>query len=143
MPEGVKSHLEALETLWQERRGGRHLPTRKDLGVAALKPWLGSLALFECHPAHGALFRICGTSLHERFGGELTGLPVSALEPKMAADLEEFLAKALATRRPQRREYVIQRQSSVVKFRELFLPLAGFDGDPRLVLFASYVDGRP
>jgi hypothetical protein len=46
-------HLKSLERLWEERRADRPLPSRAELDVSVLRPWLGSLALFEFQSDRG------------------------------------------------------------------------------------------
>ncbi len=94
-------HLKSLGRLWEEPRADRPLPSRAELDVSVLRPWLGSLALFEFQSERGPVFRLCGTSLHQRFGGEFTGQPVSALEPDMAGHLERYFTATLISQKPQ------------------------------------------
>jgi hypothetical protein len=50
MAEQANQKLQALVALWEGRRTGDQLPARADLPVSVLRPWLGSLALFELRP---------------------------------------------------------------------------------------------
>jgi hypothetical protein len=142
MSEDAKRYLESLKGVWEERRAGRPLPTRADLSVSILRPWLGNLALFECQPQRGAIFRLCGTSLHERFGGEFNGKPVSAIEPKLADHLEHHLAATITSQMPQWATHLARKHNSIMAFQEIFLPLACTEGGADIVLFASYQEAR-
>jgi hypothetical protein len=132
MPERAKRMLESLAALWAEKRGENRLPRRADLPVSELKPWLGSLALFEFRPEAGLVFRLCGTGLLPRFGGEMTGKPLESLAPEMAAALRREVEAAIREGRPRHVRAMVGSQV----FHELYLPLDGEDGE--LVLFASY-----
>jgi hypothetical protein len=79
--------------------------------------------------------------LHQRFGGEFTGQPVSALEPDMAGHLERYFTATLISQKPQWATHVAQKHGSIITFEEIFLPLAGSDVGTALILFASYPEG--
>ena len=134
MPERANRMLAALAALWEEKRGEAAFPMRADLSVSELKPWLGSLALFEFRPEAGLVFRLCGTGLMLRFGGEMTGKPLEALEPQMAAVLRREAEACIREGLPRRARIVMGSRV----FHELYLPLAGGGAGDALVLFASY-----
>ena|SRR6185312_1178404 len=142
MAERANQKLQALAALWEERRRGDRLPVRADLPVSALRPWLGSLALFELRPRTGPVFRLCGTGLHARFGGEMTGKPITDLEPGVAEPLRKELESVVAGRKPRRSRHVSQTGDCSQVFHELYLPLAGSGEEAELVLFASYGEGK-
>lgn len=142
MAERANQKLQALVALWEGRRTGDRLPARADLPVPALRPWLGSLALFELRPQTGPIFRLCGTSLHTRFGGEMTGKPITDLEPNVAEPLRKELESVVAGRKPRRSRHVSKAAERSLVFHELYLPLAGNGEDAELVLFASYGEGE-
>ncbi len=142
MAEWANQKLQALVALWEERRTGDRLPARADLPVSILRPWLGSLALFELRPRTGPLFRLCGTGLHARFGGEMTGKPITDLEPSVAEPLRKELDSAVAGREPRRSRHISRAGDRSQIFHELYLPLAGNGEDAELVLFASYGEGK-
>ena len=143
MAERANQKLQALLALWEERRPGDRLPARADLPVSILRPWLGSLALFELRPRIGPVFRLCGTALHARFGGEMTGKPITDLEPGVAELLRKELESVVAGRKPRRSRHVSKAEERPQIFHELYLPLAGNGEDAELVLFASYGEGKP
>ena len=142
MAERANQKLQALAALWEERRLGSRLPARADLPVSILKPWLGSLALFELWPRIGPVFRLCGTGLHARFGGEMTGKPITEMEPAMAQHLRKELESAVAGRKPRRSRHVCQAGDQRQIFHELYLPLSANGEDIELVLFASYGEAK-
>ena len=118
------------------------MPARADLPVSVLRPWLGSLALFELWPRIGPVFRLCGTGLHARFGGEMTGKPITELEPGVAEPLRKELESTVAGRKPRRSRHVCQAAEQRQVFHELYLPLSANGEDIELVLFASYGEGK-
>jgi hypothetical protein len=138
--ERAKSKLEDLFMLWHEKRGGRPMPSRGDLPVSVLRPWLGNLALVDLT---GAIpyFRLCGTGLHARFGGEMTGQKLDAIDDRHG---RKALRQAIETVRknpgPAQQSYTVPRPGGVLTFHELYVPLA-FDGEHAdTVLFASYAE---
>jgi hypothetical protein len=139
MPDRASQRLQALTALWEESRMGKSLPARADLPVLALRPWLGSLAIFEFRPDVGPVFRLCGTGLYGRFGGEVTGKPVSELEPAIAHPVRQELESAIGGGKPRYSRHT----SGDSVFQELYLPLAGNGGGAEFVLFASYAEERP
>jgi hypothetical protein len=134
MPDRASQMLQALVALWEEKRKGTSLPARADLPVSALRPWLGSLAIFEFREDIGPVFRLCGTGLYNRFGGEVTGKPVCELEPAMADRVRQQLEAAIRAGKP----HYAQHEAGAAVFRELYLPLSGQGEGDELVLFASY-----
>ena len=142
MADRANQKLQALVALWEGQRTGDQLPARADLPVSALRPWLGSLALFEFRPRTGPVFRLCGTGLYARFGGEMTGKPITDLEPALAEPLRKELDSAVAGRKPRRSRHVSQTGERFLVFHELYLPLTGDGEDAELVLFASYGEGK-
>lgn len=140
MPELANQQLLGLVALWEQRRGGRCTPTREDLPVQDLRPWLGSLAIIEFRP-DGPHFRLCGTALHRRFGGEMTGKPVAALNSDVARPLRLHLESVLADQRPRRASHS-NTQTPPTNFQEVYLPIVGRGGSGDMVLFASFPEGK-
>jgi hypothetical protein len=138
MAERANQKLQALAALWEERRNGSGLPIRADLPPSLLRPWLGCLAIFELRPGTVPVFRLCGTSLHARFGGEMTGKPITDLQPDMADPLRKELEFVIARRKPRRTRHISRGGLQLKVFEELFLPLADDRGGSSFVLFASY-----
>ena len=67
----MEAKLASLRALWDAKRQERAMPSRDDFGIHELKPWLGHLALVDV--AGERTFRLCGTNLSARFGGDMTG----------------------------------------------------------------------
>ena len=138
MAEKANQKLQALLGLWQSQMRGTSIPKREVLPVSALKPWLGSLALFQLDPSAGPIFRLCGTGLHARFGGEMTGKLVSQLPAEAAEALQKELDAVISSRRPRRSRHISGDGHQSCTYHELYLPLADKDEKVELVLFASF-----
>ena len=96
----AKTKLQMLLDLWNEKRASKEMPCRGDLAVQALRPWLGNLALIDLRDGDGPVFRLCGTSLYSRFGGEMTRRKIDALDDEVAKTLRHSIEQVCHTRRP-------------------------------------------
>lgn len=135
----AKQKLQALKDLWEEKRGMRPMPSRDDLPVAALRPWLGNLALIELRET--ANFRLCGTALHVRFGGEMTKQKIDAISEAYGRhELMTCIEKARQTRSPAEMTYEVCDGPRRTVFHELCLPLGRDEVQPDTILFASYAE---
>lgn len=134
--------LEALLALWHEKRGARPMPSRTDLPVSVLRPWLGNLALIDL--AGSALyFRLCGTGLYSRFGGEMTRRKLDALEDQHGQQaLREAIHEVRRTGKPRRAIYVAESSQEKTRFHELYVPLAQDGATADMLLFASYAEQK-
>ena len=131
--------LTALRWLWITCRGARAMPARTDFPVAVLRPWIGNLALIDLRDGGGAIFRVCGTELHQRFGGEFTKRDLAELDHAIGESLNRGIEAARLTHQPQ--ELVHERvvHGRRIAFAELCLPLSEDEKVVSTVLFASYV----
>lgn len=136
--EKAKQKLQALKGLWEQKRGTRTMPSRDDLPVAALRPWLGNLALIDLIGATPS-FRLCGTALHARFGGEMTKQRLDAIGAAYGhRELLDCIEIARQTRNPVPMVYEVSKGHSQTIFHELCLPLGRDEAQPDTMLFASY-----
>lgn len=129
--------LAALRTLWEQKRGERAMPCRGDLSVADLRPWLGNLALIDLDSA-GETFRLCGTNLFPRFGGDATGLRVADLRGEGGRSFRDGITRVRAERLPSVASHAQIIHGEEVIFNELALPLSNDGIELKIVLFASY-----
>ena len=136
--ERANHKLRDLLALWHDKRGTRAMPARADLGVTALKPWLGNLALVDIQDDGRGVFRLCGTNLHARFGGEMTRRDVCELSPAIGDSFRACLEWACRSQTPTEstHERVIDGVSAA--FSELHLPLSDDATHVHTLLFASY-----
>jgi hypothetical protein len=141
--ERAQVKLQSLLALWQEKRGDRLIPSRADMPVSALRPWLGNLALIDLTGAE-PYFRLCGTSLHGRFGGEMTGQKVAKVENAFGRrELLACIDKARRTLHPAPAAHQVSAGHNRTTFHELCLPL-GHDGkNADTMLLVCYGEQKP
>jgi len=138
----AQGKLQELLHLWQARREGRAMPARGDLPVTALRPWLGHLALIDL-TGDVPYFRLCGTALHTRFGGEMTGQPLDAIEDFSGRSvLRDIIEKVRESKAPAHATYALPQPGGIITFHEICVPLAHDGEQPDTVLFASYAESR-
>ena len=138
----AQEKLDSLLALWNEKRGKRAMPSRSDLAVSALKPWLGHLAILDLNNGKGATFRLCGTNLRDRFGGEMTGRQVEALEDGIAGQLRHAIKSFSEACEPIRTKHRDKIKEIPTIYHELCLPLADNGRQIDCILFASYAEQR-
>jgi hypothetical protein len=135
----TSARLAQLYAFWNERRGGRAMPSRRDMEFAALKPWLGNLTLVSViDGGRDYHIRVHGTNLREIVGQDLTGRYLKALPhefvPLWTAEYDEVVrtrAPVFTARRPS----VIK---TFITIEKLILPLSadGLEGDT--ILYGVY-----
>lgn len=75
--------LRALYDLWQDKRGSRQAPSRRDFAVEELKPWFGHLMVLDCLEDDSFRYRLYGTELARMFGFDLTGHTVDSVADRI------------------------------------------------------------
>jgi hypothetical protein len=128
--------LIALFALWSGKCACESLPVRHQFPVAELRPWLGHLALIE-RRGEDFLFRLCGTDLIARFGGEATGRILHTCQAPHAS-LRAALVEACETHAPVPAVTVTTANDDPVTWSEIVLPLAGGDGQIARLFVGSY-----
>jgi hypothetical protein len=138
--ERAHQKLTTLRVLWDEKRGPKTMPSRADLSVTSLRPWLGNLALIDLTGAE-PYFRLCGTSLHRRFGGEMTRRKLNLLgEDQGANTLRQTIEMVRKTHMPAQVTHEGSSASGKLTYHELYVPLAHDGVHVDTVLFASYAE---
>ncbi|HEY0281609.1 MAG TPA: PAS domain-containing protein [Rhizomicrobium sp.] len=132
----MEAKLTSLKALWDAKRQKRPMPSRDDFGIHELKPWLGHLALVDVTGER--IFRLCGTSLFSRFGGDMTGQPVARVSAALRRGVTDQVAKACETKTPVPVECCIQAYGQPVIYSELVLPLSQNGEEVSMLLWASY-----
>ena len=132
----MEAKLTSLKALWDAKRQGRSMPSREDFGIHELKPWLGYLALVDV--AGERTFRLCGTNLVGRFGGDMTGRRVAEVIADLQQGVTDQIAKACETKFPVAVKTSIQAHGQPVIYSELILPLSQNGGEVTMLLWASY-----
>lgn len=136
--EKAQQKLNALLALWHEKRGKRQMPSRDDLTVTSLRPWLGNLALIDLG-GREPHFRLCGTRLRARFGGEVTRKKLDELDDAVGGKvLRRVVTKVRETLVPTQMIYEADSPGGRTVFLELCAPLARDGEHIDMVLFASY-----
>lgn len=130
--------LVALKALWERKRGERAMPSRADLGVSELRPWLGNLALIDLDGMAEGRFRLCGTNLLSRFGRDVTGSDMADLPSDVGQSLRSCIARVCKTNSPNSDNHVRTIDGKRVTFDELTVPLSDDGVHIRTLLFASY-----
>lgn len=139
---GLRS-LAALERLWQERRGGRALPRRRDFVVEDFFPWLGHIRIIRVeHGPDGApqlTVTLDGTEIVNAAGIDLTGrrLDVVYGSERLCFLLDGYRT-CLCERRPVYE--TLRPNDRLVNFGEivrLLLP-CGDDGRVDHILYGEY-----
>ncbi len=140
--EKANGKLQSLLALWQEKRGARPMPSRSDLPVTALRPWLGNLALIDL-TGTVPYFRLCGTGLRTRFGGEMTGQKLDAVQDAHGRnELRRCIEQSRQTLKPAPMVHEVRADNGKTVFHELCLPLGRDAKQPDTVLFASYAEQK-
>ncbi len=133
--------LRDLLAFWHKQRGIRPFPTRRDLSVHLLRPWIGNLALIDILDGGEACFRLCGTNLHARFGGEFTRRSMTALDAAIGASLRDGIERVRKSGAPTELSHERVIDGRRTSFREICLPLSEDAVRVDAVLFASYPAG--
>jgi hypothetical protein len=136
--EKTNQRLLALKSLWEKKCSGREMPARSEFDARTLKPWLGNLALIDIDQERQARFRLCGTNLHGRFGGEFTNRAVEELEPTIKASVKNYIDEVARTRTPRGGRHVQIIDGIATTFLELGLPLSDSAFAVETILFASF-----
>ena len=132
----MEAKLTSLRALWDAKRHERAMPLRDDFNIHELKPWLGHLALIDVTGER--TFRLCGTSLFSRFGGDVTGRSVAQVIAALRQGVTEQVAKACETKTPAFVKSCIQGYGHPVIYSELVLPLSQDGKEVSMLLWASY-----
>ncbi len=130
--------LVALQALWERKRGNRAMPSRADLDVTELKPWLGNLALIDLVGTDGATFRLCGINLRPRFGGDVTGRDLKTLSDDIGATIRPCVFRIQETKTATSDRHIRTINGKQVTFDDLAAPLSDDGVHVKTVLFASY-----
>lgn len=134
----IELHPKLIElfALWSGKCAGENLPARDQFPVAELRPWIGHLALLEPR-GEEFQFRLCGTDLITRFGGEATGRVLHTCEAPHAS-LRAALLESCETRAPAPVVTVTTQNGDPVSWSEIVLPLSQDGAQVSQLLVGSY-----
>lgn len=130
--------LEDLLLLWDEKREGREMPSRADLPLTVLRPWLGYLAVIDLTGAR-PYFRLSGTNLLHRFGREMTGTRVDILDDEHGhVPVQSMIDSVRTSQSPMRILWEVPYPGGIRTYHDLYAPLSHNGHEADTVLFASY-----
>lgn len=139
----ASSAMSDLVAYWEARRGGRPMPTRRDLDAIDLWPWLGRVNLFERMGDGDLRVRLRGTELGNFRGHFTDGAVFRQVRPRPYAE-RIFLdhQETFARRRRARHRVEIDLAGFRYGFDRLALPLAEGGGLPAMMLVFVEFDPR-
>jgi len=153
-PDLSDARLGALYDYWDQKRGGRRMPTRADLDPLEMQPWLGNLLLIDVTGGNGFVYRLYGTAFVDSFGIDMTGRSVDDLAPEQRDRVRGDYEAVAATGQPRARLYTALfeatssglrpppktavRAPQVVTWERLILPLGGAADTVAMLLVGAY-----
>lgn len=144
--EGPGSQVERVERHWRSLAPNGELPRRRDLDAGFLGPSLPHAFTFEEEAPGSGRLRVAGQALHEWFGADPRGVPLSVLfEEASRPTLRQALLDLFA--RPALVELALTTPRSSLRAplggRLLLLPLEGEDGEATRALGVIGLDAAP
>ncbi len=139
--EGARGLIE----YWEAKRFGRAMPTRRDLDVLDLRPWLGRLSLYEALSDGDFRIRLRGTtmSLIPVPNHVADGILVSRTKPGVFAEMGLMhYQQACAIERPTLHRIELGHEGFAYDYERVTLPLAAGGGLPPMVMTLISVDVR-
>lgn len=103
-PPGIKPPiLRPVLDYWEQKRGTRAMPARRDIEPSELKPYLPHLCLIKSLPGDEFRYRLVGTEITDRYGRNSTGKTIREIAASRPATLDVLKRMLLAVtthRRP-------------------------------------------
>lgn len=124
------SHL--LVGYWSRLRRGRAVPDQTDIDPRAIKRMLSYVFILEASDVERPLYRLAGTSLCERLGGELKGTNfLTHWEGQSRGALSLLLTQALKTMQPVCLSSIgASADCGMVELETVLAPVSFGDGAP-------------
>ena len=118
--------LRRLFGYWHERCPPGGLPGRAIVDPIEMRPWLGNITLVDiCRSPLAFRFRLCGSSLVERLGIDLTGGDLTAIpDTSYRREVERAFTRIVATGEPSVAHNRRRIAGRPYDFEVLRLPLA-------------------
>ena len=128
---------------WEERRGSRPMPARRDLDPADLAAVLPHLQLIDVVPPDRFRYRLVGTALVDAFGHDYTGRFVDEL--LLGTGRAALITRVFTTVRDRARPVFLRARyftSKNVDFmaNRIYLPLSENEGEVNMMLAALSFD---
>lgn len=122
----LSPYLGGFARYWEDRRGGRDIPDRRDIDVLDLKPWLGWLNVLDViDGGRDFRYRVFGTHHVARLGADVTGKLASESNAAVRSHFTLFLGSIITTRRPVLTHVTQQNMATghAYEWRRLGVPL--------------------
>jgi hypothetical protein len=128
---------------WEERRGSRRMPARRDLDPADLAAVLPHLQLIDVVLPDRFRYRLVGTALVDAFGHDYTGRFVDEL--LLGTGRADLINRVFTTVRDKARPVFLQARYFTAKnvdfmTNRIYLPLSENDGEVNMMLAALSFD---
>jgi hypothetical protein len=130
--------LVSLAEYWSSKRGCRATPSRADFPVSELRPCIGNLAIIEVDLAARWRFRLCGTNLFPRFGGDVSGRYLDSLPADIVRSTAACVARTSRSKEPVPDHHARMIDGHLARFEETGFPLSDDNIAVNTVLFASF-----
>lgn len=132
--------LQRLLGYWEEKRGGRSFPARRDLDAMDFRFALGHVFLIDVEYAPLRFrYRLCGSVMTARTGYDLTGRLVDDIPvPETRALTLALYRRAVEERRPVHLVGARPLDDQTWRTEHVAMPLAS-DGDHIDMLFVGFV----
>jgi len=140
-PSRLPPSLARFLALWNEKRGQRRMPARRDFSFEDLWPWLGQLNLIAAEGDDGRYVVFSETSTR-LYGREMTGKRISDFAPQVLADaaLADHRAFMAAGGIPMSTLVDITYDHRAMRWTRLVLPLADDERTVKRYFVALHVD---
>ncbi|HEV2546137.1 MAG TPA: PAS domain-containing protein [Stellaceae bacterium] len=128
---------------WEERRGSRRMPARRDLDPTDLAAVLPHLQLIDVVPPDRLRYRLVGTALVDTFGHDYTGRFVDEL--LLGTSRAELITRVFTTVRDTARPVFLQARYFTAKnvdfmTNRIYLPLSENEAEVNMMLAALSFD---
>ena len=135
--------LTGMLSLWEEKRGSRDWPLRRDFDPFEFRFALGFVSLVEVHaPPRRFFYRLDGTKQAELFGADCTGKYLDQAACRAASDLTaQDFCDALVNGRPHYHERDLDWNGGRLRYSGIVLPLSR-EGRRVDMLMTVVVPGR-
>ena len=137
----------AIFALWNERRGTRRMPERKDIAPRDMVAYLPYIQLFEViEDGKDFRIRILGTDFMKSLGYDATGQCVSELaDPVLRARTSAAVCRVVETRGPVRTTGTPMVKANILysKIEKILLPLGTGDEVTHILCQADRINRLP
>jgi hypothetical protein len=124
-PARLPPSLARFLALWNEKRGQRRMPARRDFSFDDLRPWLGLLNVMAVEGDEARFLIFAETSV-KHYGREMTGKLLSQFVPKALADaaLADHRRFMAAGGIPMSKQVTGPFEDRVLRWTRLAVPLS-------------------